>query len=230
MTADPEDHGRRLFIPSKTNLGRAREGLAYRIADTTVMGSDGGLIWAPYVQWQESTVTMTADEAVAAMGGDLEGRSASEEAKQFLLQVLTDGPAPAKEVKKLAEEAGISIASLRRAKHALRVEVCREGGAAEKGQWVWALRCSNKSMSILDTLGENKGVPLRCSTPGDEHLRPNPWKTPKATKVLNPDSEHLSNDCEERGSSREEAEAQVAVDMPDLPEFLDRRRQQRGAA
>jgi hypothetical protein len=70
VTADPEDKGRRLFIPSKTNLGRDREGLAYRIADTTIMGGDGELIWAPFVQWEDTTITMSADEAVAAMGGD----------------------------------------------------------------------------------------------------------------------------------------------------------------
>ena len=34
VTADAEDRGKRLFLPSKTNLGRPREGLTYRIADT----------------------------------------------------------------------------------------------------------------------------------------------------------------------------------------------------
>ena len=40
VTADPEDSGRRLFIPSKTNLGKPRDGLAYRIADTALPGPD----------------------------------------------------------------------------------------------------------------------------------------------------------------------------------------------
>jgi hypothetical protein len=50
VTADPDDQGRRFFLPSKTNLGRPREGLAYRIADTTIVSCDDELIWAPYVQ------------------------------------------------------------------------------------------------------------------------------------------------------------------------------------
>src|SRR5262249_23410851 len=46
VTADPEDRGRRLFIPSKTNLGKPRNGLAYRIADTALPGPDfGSVIW-----------------------------------------------------------------------------------------------------------------------------------------------------------------------------------------
>lgn len=41
VTADPEDGSRRLFLPSKTNLGRPRDGLAYRIAIARARG-DGG--------------------------------------------------------------------------------------------------------------------------------------------------------------------------------------------
>jgi putative DNA primase/helicase len=175
VTADPEDKGRRLFIPSKTNLGRDREGLAYRIADTTIMGGDGELIWAPFVQWEDTTITMSADEAVAAMGGDAESRGAKEDAKAFLLEVLAEGPVPARDVKRQAEEGGVSIASLRRAQRALSVEVRREGGIAAKGQWLWCLRCSPQRMNTLDTLGDFR----RFS--GDQ--------TPK---VLKTESEHLS--------------------------------------
>ena len=127
VTFDSDDSGRRLFLPSKTNLGRACDGLAYRIADTVVMGGDGEVIWAPYVKWEDSTVKISADEAVAAMSGDAESRGAKEEAKTFLLQVLADGSVAAKEVKRQAEDAGISVASLRRAKSSLRVNVKREG-------------------------------------------------------------------------------------------------------
>src|SRR5262249_25477875 len=63
VTADPEDSGRRLFIPSKTNLGKPRNGLAYRIADVALPGSEhGSVIWAPYVKWEDSPVTISADQ------------------------------------------------------------------------------------------------------------------------------------------------------------------------
>ena len=69
VTADPEGNGRRLFLPSKTNLGKPRDGLAYRIADMALPGPDGSVIWAPYVKWEEAPVTMSADEAMAAIAG-----------------------------------------------------------------------------------------------------------------------------------------------------------------
>ena len=62
VTADPEDSGRRLFLPSKTNLGKPRDGLAYRIADMALPGPDGSVIWAPYVKWEDAPSPMSADE------------------------------------------------------------------------------------------------------------------------------------------------------------------------
>src|SRR6185312_5104437 len=42
VTADADDPGRRLFIPSKTNVGKPRNGLAYRIADFSLPGPEFG--------------------------------------------------------------------------------------------------------------------------------------------------------------------------------------------
>jgi hypothetical protein len=50
ISSDPEDSGRGLFLPSKPNLGRPREGLAYRIVTNPValrMGNDLGSCRAP---------------------------------------------------------------------------------------------------------------------------------------------------------------------------------------
>jgi putative DNA primase/helicase len=168
VTADPEDNGRRLFLPSKTNLGRPREGLAYRIADTTISGGDGELIFAPYVKWETSTVAMSADEAIAAMAGGTEGRSAKEEAKDFLFEVLSEGSMAAKEVKQQAEEVGISIASLRRAQRSLGVH--REGGIAAKGRWLWSLSKVPKMSKVLTSEVEHLrhlSEPLKPEGVGD---------------------------------------------------------------
>ena len=82
VTADPDDAGKRLFIPSKTNLGKLRDGLAYRIAEAALPGPDyGSVMWAPYVQWEDAPVRISADQAMAALAGGREGRSAIEEAK-----------------------------------------------------------------------------------------------------------------------------------------------------
>jgi hypothetical protein len=87
-----------LFLPSKTNLGKPREGLAYRIADTALLGPEGSVIWAPFVQWEPAPVSISADEAMAAATGGLEGKSALNEARQFLMELLADGALPQKEI------------------------------------------------------------------------------------------------------------------------------------
>ncbi len=87
VTEDPDDRTRRLFLPSKTNLGKPRDGLAYRIADFAFPDpDDGSVIWAPYVQWEDAPVTISADQAMVALAGGPEGKSAIEEAKQFLVE------------------------------------------------------------------------------------------------------------------------------------------------
>jgi AAA domain len=220
ITADPEDSGKRLFIPSKTNLGKPRDGLAYRIADTALPGPEGSVIWAPHVKWEDAPVTLSADQALAAMVGDAEGRNALEEAKQFLLEVLREGPEAQKEIKRQAEEAGFAWRTVRRAKDLLGVEVRREGGIGERGRWIW--RLSKKPKVSTSEFGHLS------------HL--SQVQTPKVPKVSNVGSGHLSEDhsgCafEERAAvfqydaelTRSEADAQAADEVLDLPDFLDKR-------
>jgi len=196
VATDAEDKGKRLFLPLKTNLGKPREGLAYRIADTVISGPDGSVLWVPYVKWEDAPVTMSADEAMAALAGSAEGRNALEEAKQFLLDVLPEGQ---KEIKRLAEEAGFGWSTVRRAKELLRVEACREGGIAEQGRWIWRLTRKPK-VSILE----------------DEHLSnlsEEKWrKTPKVPKVLNVEDEHLSEPLMDEAVAFEERAASLQYD------------------
>jgi hypothetical protein len=217
VTADPDDSTRRLFIPSKTNLGKPREGLAYRIADVALPGPDhGSVIWAPYVKWENKPVTISADQAMAALAGGPEGRRALEEAKQFLLDVLLEGQEGQKDIKRQAEDAGFHWRTVRRAKELLGVEAIREGGIGEKGRWVWRLTKKPKvSTSEFGHLSHLSQV-----------------EVPKVPKVSNIEVGHLSGcDVEERaatleydrGLSRAEAEAAAMSEFPELPAFLDRR-------
>ena len=218
VTADPEENDRRLFLPSKTNLGKPRDGLAYRIADAALPGPDhGSLIWAPYVTWEDATVTISADQAMAALASDPEGRRAIDEAKKFLLDVLSVGQESQKEIKRQAGEAGFHWRTVRRAKDLLGVEAIREGGIAEKGRWIWRLtkkpKVSTSEFGQLSHLSQ-----VEC---------------PKLPKVANVEPGHLregsfDDDFEERaeydgGLSRVEAESAAAREFPVLPAFLDRR-------
>ena len=178
VTADPDDSGRRLFLPSKTNLGKPRDGLAYRIADTALPGPDyGSVIWAPYVKWEDAPVTISADQAMAALAGGPEGRSAIEEAKQFLLDVLSEGQESQKEIKRQAQRRQVlHWRTVRRAKELLGVEAIREGGIGESGRWIWRLTKKPKvSTSEFGHLSHLSKV-----------------ERPKVPKVSNVEAGHLS--------------------------------------
>lgn len=161
VTADPEDSGRRLFLPSKTNLGKPRHGLAYRIADAALPGPEGSVIWAPYVKWEDVPVTISADQAMAANAGGVESKSALEEAKQYLIEVLADGAVAQKEIKEGAEGAGLTWATVRRAKGLLGIKPHKAG---MDGGWMWELPKVLRSCEGAQASGMSIFA-------ADEHLR-----------------------------------------------------------
>lgn len=103
---------------------------------------------------------MTADEALAAVAGGVEEHGALAEAKSFLIDLLTAGPLPRKELEKAADGAGISDKTLRRAKTALGVVAERTGGLAGEGKWTWRL----PEQSELDS-------PKVANNPYDGHTK-----------------------------------------------------------
>jgi hypothetical protein len=63
VAIDPEDKGRRLFLPIKNNLAADRGGLAFRIEGTMVSGSQGP-IETSRVMWEAEAVALTADDVI----------------------------------------------------------------------------------------------------------------------------------------------------------------------
>jgi putative DNA primase/helicase len=61
-----------------------------------------------------------------------------EVAVEFLKGVPADG-APAKDIQRQAQEAGLSWATVRRAKAKLGLKAEREGGFGGAGRWIWRL-------------------------------------------------------------------------------------------
>jgi hypothetical protein len=59
--------------------------------------------------------------------------------KNNLARIDDDGPLPVKQVRSEADAAGHSWATIKRAKKNAGVIAFREGGVAEKGQWLWRL-------------------------------------------------------------------------------------------
>ena len=116
---DPNEAEKRVVAHGKSNLAAPGSSLAYTL-------KRGRFAWA-------GNSSLSAED----LGGpppDADQRSAREEAREFLLQTLADGPRPQVEVQAEAAKIHISIASLRRAKGDLGVKAgdqIGEGTASE---------------------------------------------------------------------------------------------------
>lgn len=115
--ADPGDETkrRRILAPLKNNLGDGRTGFAYQIEPRLV-----GDIPTSMVVFEPGTVTTSADELLQSASKSID-TSARGEAKEFLRRELEDGPKPSRDIDAAARDAGISEASLRRARKDLGV-------------------------------------------------------------------------------------------------------------
>jgi hypothetical protein len=121
----PEDENLRVVASVKSNLGPPASSLAFTLSQAA-NGAVG-------VEWKG--VTSLSAAALLAAPVDPEERSALDEAKEFLCDVLGDGPRWSKAVTKEAREARISEITLKRAKSELGVRSEKEA----EGSWSWRL-------------------------------------------------------------------------------------------
>ena len=135
VTPDEQDETRLLLIPSKMNIAPLSHGLAYRI-EGCIIEHGGTSISTSRIMYESAPITLTANQALAALGDNEDSRSTKAEAIEFLTDALGAGPLPAKGVKRDAAEAGISPKSLRNAREALGIKPEKAGF---DGGWVWAL-------------------------------------------------------------------------------------------
>jgi len=107
---------------------------------------------------------MTANDAMAT---DTSNKSVRDEAEEFLQRPLADGPVPQKRVKEDAEGAGLSWATVRRAKESLGVKAVRDTISGEfgtgKGQWLWSLKVLTGS--------QDAHIKSVSTLSGNEHLK-----------------------------------------------------------
>jgi hypothetical protein len=102
VVADAENEGRVLLLHAKNNLAPPQKGLAFRLEQHLV--ADG--VIGSTVVFESEHVTVTADEALAA-DGDVETRSAKEDVKNFLADILAQGPQPVSKIEEEAKAAGL---------------------------------------------------------------------------------------------------------------------------
>lgn len=131
LVAEEEATRRRYMLPVKNNLGNDRLGFEYRVAES-LLNYRSGPIKAPFIEWLGTTNRSAAELLNPPKPKDT---SALDEAKEFLNGQLSGGTKPAADVKAAATDAGISEATLNRAKTNLRVKSTK----ADNG-WNWALR------------------------------------------------------------------------------------------
>jgi len=129
VAKDKDDPKRRLMLPIKNNIAPDGGGLAYRIEPR-------GANDHPVVVWEPDAVSVSADDALAGDRDDAGGRTERDDAADWLRAILADGPRPAREVEREADEAGISRATLRRAKAAIGVQSRKPDF---DGSWKWTL-------------------------------------------------------------------------------------------
>jgi hypothetical protein len=129
---DGERNERRVIMRAKSNIGPDDGGYVYALEQVQL--DDHPNILASRAVWGEE-VEGTAREVLAEAESETE-RSPREDAKEFLLSFLSEGPVPAKEVKAASRREGISPRTLRRAKEELRIRTARIGFGRESSvQW-----------------------------------------------------------------------------------------------
>ena len=129
---DPE-RKRRLMLPVKNNLGDDKSGLSFTTRMVCIQDDAGTDIWTPTIQWGDETVQNDIDDSMEPQGED-QGKLA--EAKQFLAKMLAGGPVDTVQLKKDTEGAGLTWATVRRAKDKMKVHA---GKADFDGSWQWSL-------------------------------------------------------------------------------------------
>ena len=124
------DSDRKLFIAVKNNLGPLHKGHGYSVIAKNL---DSGIV-APRIIWDDAPVDVTASEAIFAANQASRPERKIEAAKDFLREALASGPKAAKEIEEEARRAGLSWATVRRAKDELGY---RSEKVGVTGGWEW---------------------------------------------------------------------------------------------
>lgn len=132
VAKDSEDEARRVFMPAKNNIGADIGGLAFRIEGCTI----GAGIETSRIVWEADAVTGISADELLRVPTDPEERSALDDARAWLRSMLADGPLPAKQIFREANEAGHAEKTVRRAQRAIGIDPRKDG---KTGPWLWAL-------------------------------------------------------------------------------------------
>ena len=131
---DGESGDQRALAVTSSNLSREAPSLAYRIETRIVDGDTGESIETARIVCIGESTANGSDLLAGALDDD--DRADRDEATDFLVAELADGPVPATQIQKAAKSAGIGPWPLKQAKRKLKVKSSKAG--MDSG-WVWEL-------------------------------------------------------------------------------------------
>ncbi|MFH1365914.1 MAG: AAA family ATPase [Patescibacteria group bacterium] len=129
VTKDKENLERRLLMPLKNNIAKDKTGLAYAIVE-----AENG---QPVIAWESEPVEITTEEALE-FSQSTEQHTTNDEAVNFLIDLLANGPVKADVAIKEAQKIGIGSKPLRNARIKLGIKP-KKSSSFEDGYWVWKL-------------------------------------------------------------------------------------------
>ena len=135
VKASPEQGGGRLLVRAKSNLGPDTDGYRFDLRQTEY--ADG--VVGSYVAWGEALKGEARDLLAKAERLPDDGdRSEVEEVKDFLKELLANGPVDAKDVREEADGFGHAWRTVERAKKEIGV-LSRREGFGKQGKFWWEL-------------------------------------------------------------------------------------------
>ena len=128
---DADGEERRVLARAKSNIGSDSGGFAYEIDQIELEDE----IWSSKISWGNELIgsarELLAKPETDAMPGK---RSAVDTAKDFLRQILCDGPMPVKKIEQEAAAAGVSWSAIKRANPQLNI-ITKKG----VDHWYWQM-------------------------------------------------------------------------------------------
>ena len=140
---EPNNPQNRALVHIKSNLAPIGQSIGYELRD-------GSFYWT-------GKSDLTAARILAAEDSD-DGKSARDEAVDFIKDELENGPVEAAQVWRDAREAGLAEATLKRAKAMLRVITRRHGEAGKRGGGKFTWELPDDNLEYQNTVQKNDTV------------------------------------------------------------------------
>jgi len=127
----------RLVVRAKNNLGPDRGGFYYTIKEKIL--PDHPEISSTYAEWGEYVDAEARDLISRAENSFTDNQGELTSAKEFLKNILKNGPVASVDIFQLGRTNGFSDSTIRRAQKILDIKSNRKHGFGSEGKWMWSL-------------------------------------------------------------------------------------------